>query len=95
MDYSPPGSSIHEILQGRILEWVAIPFSKGSSWPRDWTQASHIPGRFSTVWATKEAAPAPSAKIDKAMTQIGMGGDVIENQGQALNWRKDLPKERR
>jgi len=37
MDCSLPGSSIHEILQARILEWVAISFSKGSSWPRDWT----------------------------------------------------------
>ena len=32
-----PGSSVHGILQARILEWVAIPFSRGSSWPRDWT----------------------------------------------------------
>ena len=37
MDCSLPGSSVHGILQGRILEWVAISFSKGSSWPRDWT----------------------------------------------------------
>ena len=36
-DLSPPGSSVHEILQARILEWVAISFSRGSSWPRDWT----------------------------------------------------------
>ena len=34
MDCSPPGSSVHGILQGRILEWVAMPFSKGSSWHR-------------------------------------------------------------
>ena len=51
MDYSLPGSSVHEILQTRILEWVAIPFSRGSSQPRDWTQVSHIPGGFFTVWA--------------------------------------------
>ena len=38
MDCSPPGSSVHGILQARILEWVAIPFSRGSSWPRDRTQ---------------------------------------------------------
>ena len=38
MDCSPPGSSVHGILQARILEWVAIPFSRGSSWPMDWTQ---------------------------------------------------------
>ena len=43
---------VHEILQARILEWVAIPFSRGSSQPRDQTQVSHIAGRFFTVWAT-------------------------------------------
>ena len=41
-----PGSSVHGILQARILEWVAIPFSRRSYWPRDWTQISHIAGRF-------------------------------------------------
>ena len=45
MDCSPPGSSIHGILQARILEWVAISFSRGSSWPRDQTQVSLIAGR--------------------------------------------------
>ena len=38
-DYSPPGSSVHGILQARVLEWVAISFSRGSFWPRDWTQS--------------------------------------------------------
>ena len=42
MDCSPPGSSVHGILQARILKWVAVPFSKGSSRPRDWTQVSRI-----------------------------------------------------
>ena len=46
MDYSPPGSSIHGILQARILEWVAIPFSRGSSQPKDQTRVSCIIGRF-------------------------------------------------
>ena len=48
----PPGSSIHGILQAKILEWVAISFSRGSSWPRDWTQVSHIVGRRFNLWAT-------------------------------------------
>ena len=43
------------IFQARILEWVAMPSSRGSSWPRDGTQVSHIAGRFFTVWATREA----------------------------------------
>ena len=54
-DYSQPFSSVHAILQARILKWVAIPFSRGSSQPRDWTQVSHIAGRFFTIWATREA----------------------------------------
>ena len=49
MDHSPPSSSVHGILQARILEWVAIPFSRGSSQPRDQTQVSCIAGRFFTV----------------------------------------------
>ena len=54
MDYSPPGSSVHGILQARILERVAIPFSRGSSWPRDQTQVSCIQNRFFTIWATRK-----------------------------------------
>ena len=42
MDCSPPGSSVHGILQARIPEWVTIPFSRGSSWPRGWTQADSL-----------------------------------------------------
>ena len=55
MDYSLPGSSVHGILQARILEWVTIPFSRGFSQPRDQTWVSHIAGKFFTVWATREA----------------------------------------
>ena len=55
VDYSPPGSSVHGILPAWILEWVAIPFSRGSSQPRDQTQVFCIAGRFFTVWATREA----------------------------------------
>ena len=54
-DGSPPGSSVHGILQARILKWVAISFCRGSSQPRDQTQASCIAGEFFTVWANKEA----------------------------------------
>ena len=52
MDYSPPGFSVHGILQARILEWVAMPSSRRSSWPRDWTWISCIfciAGRFFTA----------------------------------------------
>ena len=53
--HSLPGSSVHGILQARILEWVAVPFSRGSSQPSYQTQVSGIVGRFFTVWATSEA----------------------------------------
>ena len=55
MECSLPSSSIHGILQARILEWVVMPSSRGSSQPRDQTQVSHITGRFFTSWATREA----------------------------------------
>ena len=51
VDCIPPGSSVHGILQARILEWVAISFSRGSSQPRDRTQVSCIAGRHFTLWA--------------------------------------------
>ena len=57
VDCSPPGSSIHGILQARVLEWVAISFSRGSSQPRDRTQVSCIAGRHFNLWATREAEP--------------------------------------
>ena len=55
MDCNPPGCSVHGILQARILEWVPILFSRGSSWPRDQTPVSCIAGGFFTVWATRKA----------------------------------------
>ena len=55
MDCSLPASSVHGIFQARVLEWVAISFSRGSSWPRGRTPVSHVVGRFFTVWVTREA----------------------------------------
>ena len=52
MDCSPPGSTVHGILQAKVLEWVASSFSRGSSWPRDRTQVSHISDRCFNLWAT-------------------------------------------
>ena len=60
MDYSPPGSSVHGILQAKILQWVAIPFFRGSAQPRDWTWVYRIADRFFTIWATRK----PSWHID-------------------------------
>ena len=72
VDCSPPGSSVHGILQARILEWVAMPFSKGSSWGRDWThhllhwQVSSLPlappgKHISRLTALKEVCLAAAA----------------------------------
>ena len=58
MDCSLPGSSVHGISQARILQWVAIFFSRGSSWPKDWNCVScisSIAGRFFTLWTVGEA----------------------------------------
>ena len=67
MDCSPPGSSVHGILQARILEWVAIPFSRGSSWPRDRTWVLCIAGRFALQYVesswTKPVSPALAGRF--------------------------------
>ena len=51
----PMNYTVHGILQARVLEWAAFPFSRGSSQRRDWTQVSHIAGRFFANWAIGEA----------------------------------------
>ena len=58
MDYSLSGSWVHGIFQARVLEWVAISFSRGSYQPRDWTQVSLTVGQCFTIWATREAPSA-------------------------------------
>ena len=65
-DCSPPSSSVHGILQARILEWVTISFSRGSSQPRDWTWLSLIAGRLFINWDSKN-------KIFKKMIGISDG----------------------
>ena len=51
--YDPMDYTVYGIFQARILEWIAIPFSRGSSQPRDRTQVSCTAGRFFTIWATE------------------------------------------
>ena len=55
MNCSPPGFSVHESLRARILKWAAIPFSRGSAWPRDQTRVSCIAGGFFTIWGIRKA----------------------------------------
>ena len=68
MDCTPPGSSNHRILQARILEWIAVSSSRGSSWPRDWTCVSCIArgfctakpsGKLASVWVGKHLLHKP------------------------------------
>ena len=75
MDCSLLGSFVHEILQARILEWVAIPFYRGSFQPGDQIQVSCTVGGFFTVWATREA---PVHDIAKTNTWLGSEVCLIE-----------------
>ena len=64
MDYSPPGPSLHGILQERILEWVAMPYSRGSSWLRDWTWVSCVSCIGRWVWCVCMTWFAPVWSLD-------------------------------
>ena len=72
MDYSPPGSSVHGILQARILEWVSISFSRKSSQARDRTWVSSIAGAFFTAWATRKALCLLRVKLNVYMVVRSM-----------------------
>ena len=69
MDCSPPGSSVHGISQGRILEWVVISFSRGSSWSRDQIHISCFSRQILYHWATKEA-PSNVNRSDQIKTLL-------------------------
>ena len=79
----PVDYTVHGILQTRILEWVAFPFSRGSSQPRDQAQVSRIAGGFFTSWATREALYAEyiiwNAWLDEAQTRIKIAERNINN----------------
>ena len=78
MDWGSPGSSVHRILQGRILDWVAISFSRRSSQPRDRTQVSSIAGWLFTVWATREALIFTAAAVAKSLQSCPTLCDPID-----------------
>ena len=77
IDCSLPGSSVHVISQARVLEWVAISFSRGSFQPRDWTQVSHTAGRRFTIWATRGAVLGCNLKNNRIIS--------AHFQGKSLN----------
>ena len=87
MDCSPPGSSAHGILQARILEWVGISFSRGSSQTRDQTEVSYITGEFFTSWAT---GGGQSLIAPERMKRLGQSRKrrsvVVVSGGQSKIW---------
>ena len=97
-DYSPPDPSVHGVSQARILEWVVISFSRGSSRPKDQTHVSCIGRRILYHWATREAFTVPFG-----LTQTGAGGLAMTKlsphycQNRALtclwyfDWQRILP----
>ena len=86
MDWSPPGSSVPGILQARILESVAIPFSRGSSQPRDQTPVSCIAGRFLTVWATSWLS-LDNPNLTDHLCPLGvLAATVVVSGGERMNW---------
>ena len=68
---NPLAYTVHGILQARILEWVAFPFSRGSSQPRGWTQVSHTVGGFFTSWATGKPDKVVIIKNDAHISDLG------------------------
>jgi len=92
VDYSPPGSSVRGIFQARILEWVAISFSRGSSQPRTQTQVSCIAGRFFTLWATGEATKIHSVKFSSATQSCPTLYDPMNHSTPGLPVHHQLPE---
>ena len=71
LDCSLPGSSVHGIFQARILEWVATPFFRGSSRPRNWIMVSCISSRFFTIWATSYWASLVAQSVENLPAMWG------------------------
>ena len=82
-DCSPPGSSVHGILQARILKWIAVPFSRVSSWPRDWTEVFCLAGGFFTSWTTRKALHQ-ERPANSSHTALQVQGDSTRSQGKNL-----------
>ena len=99
MDYTPPGSSVHGILQVRILEPVAIPFFMGSSQLRNWTQVTCMAGRFLTTWAPRGSssvvfsywAPTPANQVAQMAKNLPA---IQDTQFHSLSQKDPLKKER-
>ena len=84
VDCSSPGFSVNEILQARILAWVAIPSSRVYSQPREWTQVSCIAGGFFIVWATRTLRLPRN--FDSSPGKVGTPQSAITYH-ENLNWQ--------
>ena len=86
-DYSLPGSSVHRILQARILKWVAMLSSRGPSWPRGWTHVSCIVGGFFTT----ESPGSPQSNRNSNLLLVGMHSVIATlEDGLMVSYRIDL-----
>ena len=89
-----PGFSVHGILQVRILEWVTMNFSRGSSWPMDWTWVSHTADGFFTIWATREI----HSLLEKCESKLQWGITLLQSEWllsksvQTINAGNDMEK---
>ena len=99
MDCSPPGSTVHGILQPRILEWVAIPFSRGSSQSRDWTQVPYNEGKFFTTEPPRKPYNKSSLYgpiLTKTMKQLPKSSSfcsfftVLKQPSENCPWHHDI-----
>ena len=81
MGYSLPGSSVHGTLQERILEWVAISFSRGSSWPRDWTCLSFVSCSTDRFFTT-----APSGKLPSTHEELSFHSCCVRVNKTVAHW---------
>ena len=90
MDCSPPGFSVRGILQARILEWVAIPSSRGSSQTGDRMQVSHVAGGFFTIWAIRLAkGDGQLKKPGRSLTTVSQTQIAAPSPSLAPSW--DVP----
>ena len=97
MDCNPPGSSVHGISQARILEWVAISLSRGSSWPRDRTHISSIGRWILYHWATREGLKSSIQQYLFRWTRAGSESQqemfsVHVVQMKTLQWKDSLQR---
>ena len=90
MDDSPPGSSVHRIIPTKILEWVAMPPSRGSSWPRGWTCFSYVylhwAGEFFTTSATWEAGTCVGHVLNVLTNTCSREGRVHRSWRTSETW---------